>query len=122
MAPIRAKKLRYFKDRNVRARIAPPPELASDGYADRPKPLGDDWTGYVRAPDDRLGHNDDIAAEDDGGLQQQRQPALDERSVEVEPAKQLEHHDHERDDHDNAADKRAMDRGRPSPDRGKPLN
>src|SRR3546814_18623526 len=59
MAPIRAKKLRYFKDRNFRARIAPPPELASDGYADRPKPLGDDWTGYVRAPDDLLGPNDD---------------------------------------------------------------
>src|SRR3546814_5669918 len=61
MAPIRAKKLRYFKDRNFRARIAPPPELARDGYVDRPKPRGDDWTGYVRVPDDRLGHSDDIA-------------------------------------------------------------
>src|SRR3546814_1928655 len=76
MAPIRAKKLRYFKDRNFRARIAPPPELASDGYADRPKPLGDDWTGYVRAPDDRLGHNDDIAAEDDGGRSEEHTSEL----------------------------------------------
>lgn len=122
MAPIRAKKLRYFKDRNFRARIAPPPELASDGYADCPKPQGDDWTGYVRAPDDRLGHNGDIAAEDDGGLQQQRHPALDEKPAEVEPAKELELPDLERDDPDAAADKRVMDRVRQSLVRGHALN
>src|SRR3546814_7126163 len=114
MAPIRAKKLRYFKDRNFRARIAPPPELARDGYVDRPKPRGDDWIGYVRVPDDRLGHSDDIAAEDEGGLQQQRHPALDEKPVDVEPATQLELPDMERDDPDAAADKRVMDRVRQS--------
>ena len=122
MAPIRAKKLRYFKDRNFRARLAPPPELASEGYADRPKPRGDDWTGYVRAPDDRLDHNDDIAAEDEGGLQQQRHPAFDEKPVEAEPAKQLELPDLERDDPDAAADKRVMDRVRASLVRGHAMN
>lgn len=122
MAPIRAKKLRYYKDRNFRARLAPPPTLVGGGYADRPKPRGDDWTGYVRVPDDRLGHSDEIAAEDDGGLQQQRHPALDEKPVEVEPAKQLELPDLERDDPDAAADKRVMDRVRQSLVRGHALN
>src|SRR3546814_11700732 len=71
-------------------------DVCSSDLVDRPKPRGDDWTGYVRVPDDRLGHSDDIAAEDEGGLQQQRHPALDEKPVEVEPATQLELPDMER--------------------------
>src|SRR3546814_16544383 len=37
MAPIRAKKLRYFKDRNFRARLAPPPALGDGDYPDCPQ-------------------------------------------------------------------------------------
>src|SRR3546814_11386724 len=54
MAPIRAKKLRYFKDRNFRARLVPPPTLGDGEYPDRPQGRPDDWSGYVRAPDSRL--------------------------------------------------------------------
>src|SRR3546814_14572399 len=75
MAPIRAKKLRYFKDRNFRARLVPPPTLGDGEYPDRPQGRPDDWSGYVRAPDSRLGKTDDeLSAADDGGLQQQRHP------------------------------------------------
>src|SRR3546814_734240 len=53
MAPIRAKKLRYFKDRNFRARLAPPPALGDGDYPDCPQERPDDWSGYVRATDSR---------------------------------------------------------------------
>ena len=122
IAPIRAKKLRYYDDANFRARLAPPPALSDGGYEDRPAPRADDWSGLVRAPDDRLGHGNEPDAEDDGGLQQQRHPALDEHAVKAEPAKQLELPDLERDDPDAAADKRVMDRVRASLVRGHALN
>jgi type IV secretion system protein VirD4 len=122
IAPIRAKKLRYYDDANFRARLAPPPALSDGHYKDRPAPRADDWSGLVRAPDDRLGHGNEPDAEDDGGLQQQRHPALDEHAVKAEPAKQLELPDLERDDPDAAADKRVMDRVRASLVRGHALN
>ena len=50
--PVRARKLRYFEDRNFTARVLPPPPLpppslspGSAAYPDRPKPRTDDWTG-----------------------------------------------------------------------------
>jgi type IV secretion system protein VirD4 len=36
IAPIRAQKLRYFKDRNFKARMLPPPALAESADADVP--------------------------------------------------------------------------------------
>src|SRR5690606_10008530 len=59
MAPIRAKKLRYYEDPNFRERLAPPPQLAAGAYADRPQGRADDWSGLVRVPDDRLGKTED---------------------------------------------------------------
>ena len=86
MAPIRARKLRYYEDRNFRERIAPPPQPAPGDYPDRPQARPNDWSGLVRAPDTRLGKPDDDAkADEDGGLQQQRHPGLGE-----EPAKKPE--------------------------------
>ena len=122
VAPIRAKKLRYYDDANFRARLAPPPALSDGDYEDRPAPRADDWSGLVRAPDDRLSQGNEPEADDDGGLQQQRHPALDEGRVKSEPAKQLELPDLERDDPDAAADKRVMDRVRASLVRGHALN
>src|SRR3546814_10483419 len=92
MAPIRAKKLRYFKDRNFRARLAPPPALGDGDYPDCPQERPDDWSGYVRATDSRLGKADDESgAVDDGGLQQQRHPGLgDDAAKKPEPPKQLD--------------------------------
>lgn len=85
LPPIRAKKLRYYEDRNFTGRVAAPPMLANDGYRDRPPPRADDWTGQVRGTDARL-----VAAADrefgeaeveEGGLQQQRHPGLSEAEV-----------------------------------------
>ena len=124
MAPIRAKKLRYFEDRNFRDRLAPPPELVQGRYPDRPKPRPDDWTGLVRAPDLRLVKVEDEAnaADEEGGLQQQRHPGVEGKASKPEPAKQLELPDLDRDEPDAAADKRAMDRVRAALVRGHAMN
>ena len=115
MPPIRAKKLRYYEDRNFRSRLAAPPQLASGDYADRPQARADDWSGLVRAPDTRLGRNEDETASvlDEGGLQQQRHPGLgEEPAKKPEPPRQLDLLGLDKDDADPVADKRAMDRAR----------
>ena len=43
-APIRARKLRYYQDRNFLVRVLPAPVLAGSGYADRPAGRPDDWS------------------------------------------------------------------------------
>ena len=112
LAPIRAKKLRYYEDRNFRERIAPPPQPAPGDYPDRPQARPNDWSGLVRAPDTRLGKPDDDAkADEDGGLQQQRHPGLgEEQTKKPEPPRQLDLLGLDRDDTDPVAEKHAMDR------------
>jgi type IV secretion system protein VirD4 len=115
MAPIRAKKLRYYEDPNFRGRLAPPPALVRDTYPDRPNPRADDWTGIVREQDARLQKPEDENArpDEDGGLQQQRHPGLAEEPVlKPEPVKQADLFGLDSDDVDPATDKRAMDRAR----------
>lgn len=43
--PIRARKIRYFKDKNFKTRVSPPPVLTSPDhpYGDCPPPRRDDW-------------------------------------------------------------------------------
>jgi type IV secretion system protein VirD4 len=48
LAPIRAKKLRYYEDRNFVTRIAPSPRLSDHGYPDCPPSRPNDWSGQVR--------------------------------------------------------------------------
>ncbi|UJB64175.1 conjugal transfer protein TraG [Acidovorax sp. YS12] len=43
-APIRARKLRYYQDRNFLVRVLPAPVLVGGGYADRPAGRSDDWS------------------------------------------------------------------------------
>jgi type IV secretion system protein VirD4 len=78
LAPIRAKKLRYYQDRNFTSRTRPPPTLSDGAYSDRPPARGDDWDDHVRGPHAGLAGdaNDDLGAESEGGLQQQRHPGL----------------------------------------------
>ncbi|HVM78141.1 MAG TPA: IncP-type conjugal transfer protein TraG, partial [Stellaceae bacterium] len=84
LAPIRARKLRYFEDRNFTSRVLPAPSLAAGGYRDRPAPRRDDWSGQVRGPhqgiaaaiDRELG---EPSSDDEGGLQ--RHPALTQTEV-----------------------------------------
>lgn len=115
LAPIRAKKLRYFEDANFKARLGPAPELADDGYADRPATRGDDWSGCVAglvAADIDADDADDAAIED-GGAQQAKVPELAEqpepRVETARPSNPLGIDD----DTDPAIDKKLMDRVRP---------
>ncbi|GER09528.1 conjugal transfer protein TraG [Variovorax boronicumulans] len=45
--PIKAKKLRYYEDRNFTRRVLAPPVLAAGAYADRPTAQPDDWSGLA---------------------------------------------------------------------------
>lgn len=82
-APIRARKLRYYRDRNFTARLAPAPVLAQGPYGDRPTPRADDWVNQLRGTDIRLRQAADTAdgEDEDGGLHQQRHPGLVERAA-----------------------------------------
>ncbi|MEN5115447.1 conjugal transfer protein TraG [Brevundimonas diminuta] len=113
LAPIRAKKLRYYEDRNFKSRVLRPPELADDGYADRPAARSDDWGGQVREPHVALVAADDdelvAAIAEEGGLQQQRHPGLAEEGADATREPDL--HDAGatgEDDGDPALDRRAM--------------
>lgn len=118
MAPIRAKKLRYFEDPHFQARLLPPPGPGGESYADRPKPRPNDWGRFARRPDARLdGAADAETTDDDGGLQQQRTPDIaDEPPAPVVPPEQLDLLGLEKDDADPAADKRIIDQSRRSLD------
>ena len=86
LPPIRAKKLRYYEDRNFADRVLSAPVLSELGYADRPPPRSDDWSGRVRWTDARLEQALELKAtapdeeEEEGGLH--RHPGLtDEEGV-----------------------------------------
>ncbi|MFW6853316.1 conjugal transfer protein TraG [Burkholderia gladioli] len=80
VAPIRAKKLRYYTDANFKRRVLPPPALATGRYVDAPPLRPDDWSELAIpvvpvAPAAGL-VGDDAATADDGGPR--RQPELSE--------------------------------------------
>ncbi len=52
--PIRARKLKYYADRNFLARRLPAPKLAEDRTIDVPPARCNDWSGQTRGPDARL--------------------------------------------------------------------
>ena len=83
--PVRAKKIRYFKDRNFKRRVSAPPVLEIDKYTDVPAHRPDDWSGLAiptltGAPN---GSGMGAGVADDGGRQQQ--PELAEISPTVQP-------------------------------------
>lgn len=47
VAPIKAKKLRYFADANFKQRVLPPPAVTAVRYADVPPARPDDWSGLA---------------------------------------------------------------------------
>ncbi len=68
--PIKAKKLRYYKDTNFTDRISPPPILGDSDrpYNDIPTLRGDDWGRQTRLVDTRLAESsDDVSAIVDQG-------------------------------------------------------
>ncbi|WP_152372305.1 type IV secretory system conjugative DNA transfer family protein, partial [Pseudomonas aeruginosa] len=79
VAPIKAKKLRYYADANFKRRVLPPPALAAGRYADVPPGRPDVWSGLSipampAAPAGLSG--DGASTADDGGPR--RQPELSE--------------------------------------------
>ena len=114
LAPIRAKKLRYYEDGNFASRVLPSPRLGGAGYRDCPPAHDDDWAGTVAHYDVRLGAKaDDDADKQDGGLQQAKEPELPgvAKPKTPEPA-QLELLTPSDDENDPATDQRNMDRVR----------
>jgi len=47
VAPIKARKLRYYNDANFKQRVLPPPVLVAGQYADVPPGREDDWTNLA---------------------------------------------------------------------------
>jgi type IV secretion system protein VirD4 len=115
LAPIRAKKLRYYEDRNFIERVFSAPVLTEDGFRDRPPPRPDDWGKQVRGLHLHLAAAvEDQAADSDkeGGLQHQRHPGLPEGSVAKPNAPERKVDLGLDDESDTAADSQAMDRSR----------
>ena len=115
LAPIRAKKLRYFEDRNFTSRVLPPPSLDNgDGvYVDRPRPRPDDWGSEVRGLHEGLAaaaeaEGAQFDEEAEGGLQQQRHPGLPEEQAQKPIQREQDTTPGDDDDADPAADRRAM--------------
>jgi type IV secretion system protein VirD4 len=78
LAPVRARKLRYYEDRNFTGRVLPPPVVAfGGGWADAPEARLHDWEGR-RAIAEAADRTEDGPGAD-GGLQQAREPALPSR-------------------------------------------
>ena len=81
VAPIKAKKLRYFADANFKRRLLPPPALGAGRYADAPPARLDDWSGLViptvpATPAAAALIDSETGTTDDGGPR--RQPELSE--------------------------------------------
>ncbi|MNP21573.1 Type IV secretory system Conjugative DNA transfer [compost metagenome] len=78
VAPIKARKLRYYSDANFKRRVLPPPTLVAGRYADAPPARADDWSGLtVPTPTATAGvDGDSVATADEGGPR--RQPELSE--------------------------------------------
>ena len=80
VAPIRARKLRYYSDANFKRRVLPPPVLVAGCYADAPPSRADDWSdlGMPAVPaaltNVGLGEGSVATAADEGGPR--RQPEL----------------------------------------------
>jgi type IV secretion system protein VirD4 len=114
LAPIRAKKLRYYEDGNFKGRVLSPPRLGGAGYRDCPPVRKDDWAGIVAHTDARLNAKaDDEAVRDDGGLQQAKQPELPGvAKAKTLKGEQLDLPIPGDDENDIATDQRNMDRVR----------
>ena len=76
LAPLRARKLRYYADRNFSRRVLSPPALRIGPYGDSPPARPHDWTGSPRPVDPRLAAQSLAGGREGDGLQQARQPSL----------------------------------------------
>ena len=114
VAPIRAQKLRYFDDATFAARVLPPPALHDGVYVDRPASRPNEWAGLARGTDARLAaHAEEAAAEESGGLEQQRYPGLPDEAPARQPDPVVaDPLGLDEDGADTATDARVMDQAR----------
>lgn len=84
LPPIRAKKIRYFEDRCLRARICLPPALDHPVYADRPPQRADHWAGMRAEPVSLTTNEESDRVGGEGSLQQERHPQSP-REIECTP-------------------------------------
>ncbi|MGN8005993.1 conjugal transfer protein TraG [Acidovorax sp. 22279] len=81
--PIKARKLRYYLDRNFTRRVLKAPVLTAGAYADRPMMRSDDWSGLAPlAAQVALTASGADGFGDEGG--HQLKPELDISTIEVE--------------------------------------
>lgn len=74
VAPIKARKLRYYNDANFKQRVLPPPVLVAGHYADVPPGREDDWTNLaspVASVPSEGGDSLAFGFADEGGSQRQ---------------------------------------------------
>lgn len=114
LPPVRARKLRYYEDRNFTRRRLPPPALSRHGYHDLPAVRREDWDGRLRKPHPELARSTfsdgDDTPDDDGGLQKQL-PLADEEQRPSRPVPENEF-GRKGEEPDPAADARAVDRSK----------
>jgi type IV secretion system protein VirD4 len=86
LPPIRAKKLRYFEDKNFSSRVLPPPVLGNAGYADCPTPRRHDWVGApgTMHPELKIPAQE-VPGKDVGAVERQQQLAPSEKAVAKPP-------------------------------------
>ncbi len=113
VAPIRAKKLLYYKDRNFSGRRLDPVKIDADDarYTDAPARRPNDWTGITAQADPLLAvDNEDVAntssADDESGLQQA--PELGPKPQ--EPGITADAEDAARDESDDSAEAKRLER------------
>jgi len=110
LAPIRARKLRYFEDRRFMSRVSAPPVLGMGTYVDRPKCRPHDWTGPCAQAEPIAAEVEEEGSDGGGGLQQERHPGLpaeEDQAAAREPADTLEPGD---DESDGAVEARVLSR------------
>jgi type IV secretion system protein VirD4 len=90
LPPIRARKLRYFEDRNFTTRVTDPPILGSGAYADRPLRRTDDWNGCIAASGLPMPAIGPAERGSDGGLSQELRPVARRRRPRPVSPEQLE--------------------------------
>lgn len=119
MAPIRARKLRYYEDANFDARRLPAPVIGQGAYPDRPAARTSDWDGQVRDVVVPVVNEGQEQASDDG---RERALELPFAHPLTAPIPQVDRAEADRDDGDVGADQRAMDRVRTAIARGHAFN
>ena len=87
--PVRAKKLRYFEDRNFTERLLPPPSPSAAGTCDRPSPHPHDWLAALPSRNRQQFPGAVIAGVEDEGGGLSREGGVDASDLGERPVKDI---------------------------------